>query len=518
MRTLVEGQLRPAGLVVHADGSNQRSRSRTRCWRSGSSTPSPTTTDPTADGPFGWLFNPVVVIVVLAALVAVRWWVLFKKGLASATYEAFDKPALLLLVVVVTVLSAGFHEFGHAAAARRGGATPGAMGAGIYLVWPAFYTDVTDSYRLGRWGRVLTDLGGLYFNAIVAVGDRGRLAGHPYDALLLVIATQILQMVRSCAGRAVRRLPRAGRRHRSAGPVPAHQADPAGAAVAVEATRSRRCSSRGCAGCRHRVGRPVVPLLVCSLGLMVLHAPRILGTAWDSLALQWERIDGGTAASVATGGLQLVALALPVAALGLTLARISSRVGRRTWRWSEGSPRRRAGLVSVAATSVAVIGFTWAQGDYRPIQPGERGTIQDGVRDLLDRPSAIPGGAGEAGKAPAAQAPPIATPHPGHPARPSGEARARARDAGPRAPERAKRASTPRRPSPGTAATAGEATPAPASEPGTVEADAEAETPAGNVGANVQADSPPVPVPAPVDEAVPAVPTAPPVPTVPAVP
>ena len=46
------------------------------------------------------------------------------------------------------------------------------MGAGLYLVWPAFYTDVTDSYRLGRGGRLRTDLGGLYFNAIVAVGDR----------------------------------------------------------------------------------------------------------------------------------------------------------------------------------------------------------------------------------------------------------------------------------------------------------------------------------------------------------
>ena len=43
------------------------------------------------------------------------------------------------------------------------------MGAGLYLIWPAFYTDVTDSYRLARAGRVPTDLGGLYFNAIVAV-------------------------------------------------------------------------------------------------------------------------------------------------------------------------------------------------------------------------------------------------------------------------------------------------------------------------------------------------------------
>ena len=62
-----------------------------------------------------------------------------------------------------------------AAAAPR----PGVMGAGLYLVWPAFYTDVTDSYRLGRGGRLRTDLGGLYFNAIVAVGDRRRLVGRP---------------------------------------------------------------------------------------------------------------------------------------------------------------------------------------------------------------------------------------------------------------------------------------------------------------------------------------------------
>ena len=64
------------------------------------------------------------------AFAAVSWWLLFVKGLASATHEAFNRPDLFLLVVVVTALSAGFHEFGHAAAARRGGATPGAMGAG----------------------------------------------------------------------------------------------------------------------------------------------------------------------------------------------------------------------------------------------------------------------------------------------------------------------------------------------------------------------------------------------------
>jgi putative peptide zinc metalloprotease protein len=130
------------------------------------------------------------------AFLAACWWVLMVKGVASATHEAFANPAPLLLILAVTVLSAGFHEFGHAAAARRGGATPGAMGAGLNLIWPAFYTDVTDSYRLGRGGRIRTFLGRLYFNAMVAVAIMAIWWATGYDALLLVVVTQILQMVR----------------------------------------------------------------------------------------------------------------------------------------------------------------------------------------------------------------------------------------------------------------------------------------------------------------------------------
>src|SRR5688572_2735051 len=197
VRTLVDRQLRPAGLLTAADGSQPQVRKadpllglRLRY----------AVTDPERTrrltAPFTRLFHPLLVVAVLAAFLVVCWWVLVEKGLASATHQAFAEPGLLLLVFVVTVLSAGFHEFGHAAAARRGGATPGAMGAGFYLVWPAFYTDVTDSYRLGRGGRVRTDLGGLYFNAIVAVAIAGIWWVTRYDALLLVVATQILQMIR----------------------------------------------------------------------------------------------------------------------------------------------------------------------------------------------------------------------------------------------------------------------------------------------------------------------------------
>ena len=48
------------------------------------------------------------------------------------------------------------------------------MGAGIYMVWPAFYTDVTDAYRLPRRARLRTDLGGIYFNAVDRRCSRSR--------------------------------------------------------------------------------------------------------------------------------------------------------------------------------------------------------------------------------------------------------------------------------------------------------------------------------------------------------
>src|SRR3954454_11708401 len=64
--------------------------------------------------PFTVLFRPWLVAPILAAFVAVCWFVLVDKGIASATAQAFHRPELLLLVFVLGVASAAFHEIGHA--------------------------------------------------------------------------------------------------------------------------------------------------------------------------------------------------------------------------------------------------------------------------------------------------------------------------------------------------------------------------------------------------------------------
>ena len=195
VRTLVDSQLRPLGLLKLADGSEpELKRSNPLLGlKPKVSITNPRTTHRLTD-PFRALFRPVVAAAVLLGFVVVVSWVFFDRGLGASAYDAFERPHLLLLVFVVSVLSGGFHEFGHAAAARYSGAEPGVMGAGFYLVWPAFYTDVTDSYRLGRAGRIRTDLGGLYFNAIVVVLTFVWWWATGWEALLLLVATQVLQM------------------------------------------------------------------------------------------------------------------------------------------------------------------------------------------------------------------------------------------------------------------------------------------------------------------------------------
>src|SRR6478672_4986743 len=197
VRQLVDATLRPLGLLRRADGGEPELRRANPllALRARKMITDPAITRRITT-PFAVLFTPFVAIPAVLAFLAVSAWVLFREGLAAAPAQAFHFPSLFLVVVVVTVLSAGFHEFGHAAAAQRGGATPGVMGFGFYLFWPAFYTDVTDSYRLGRGGRLRTDLGGLYFNAIVAVITVGVWWVTGYDAILLLVATQILQMLR----------------------------------------------------------------------------------------------------------------------------------------------------------------------------------------------------------------------------------------------------------------------------------------------------------------------------------
>ncbi|MGB6163417.1 MAG: hypothetical protein WCF33_11440 [Pseudonocardiaceae bacterium] len=157
-------------------------------------------------GVFGPMYWPPVILAALAGFVGLDVVIIMRGGLGQIVPSALTliyQPALTLLVLALLLVAAAFHECGHVAACRYGGARPGVMGFGLYLVWPALYSTVTDSYRLGRVGRLRTDVGGVYFNAVFITGMSAAYldTGAPWllvaiVALHIETATQFLPMIR----------------------------------------------------------------------------------------------------------------------------------------------------------------------------------------------------------------------------------------------------------------------------------------------------------------------------------
>ena len=396
--TVVDQHLRPMGLLKLADGSEPALRRSNPLLglRLRFAVTDPRATRRLTD-PFGVLFWPALVLVVVLGFLAVTWWVFFHQGLGPAAYDAFQRPHLLLLVFVVTVLSGGFHEFGHAAAARYGGADPGVIGAGLYLVWPAFYTDVTDSYRLGRRGRIRTDLGGLYFNSVVVVLTFGWWYCTRWDALLLLVATQTLQMVQQLMPLLrfdgyhlladLTGVPDLYHRIRPtlAGLLPHRWTDPE--------NRILKPWARGVITVWVLV---TIPMMAFMLLALVTSLPRLLGTAWDVVR---EDADGvrtawrtGGLVDVSAHSLQVLAVALPVLAGLMIFTRIGVRWSRGLTRWSRGSALKRVTAVAVAAAVVTALSWAWAPrpGTYRPIGPDEKGLLSAVLPGAQDDAGVVP--------------------------------------------------------------------------------------------------------------------------------
>ena len=334
------------------------------------------------------LFLPPVVAAVLVALAALDVWLFGYHGIAQSLRETLYKPAFILLTLGLVILSAAFHECGHATACRYGGARPGKMGVGLYLVWPAFYTDVTDAYRLSKSGRLRTDLGGVYFNAIFTLLTAGAYFATGFEPLLLVIALQhaeilhqFLPVVRLDGYYIVSDLAGVPDMFRRVGPtlkslLPWRRPDPA----VAELKRWVRIAVSAYV-------LTVVPLLLFVLLITVMNMPRVLATSWDSGSLELQKIqhaaDSGAWLSVASGSIQLAVLVLIPAGLLLTLLQLGRRVAERAWKATEDRPAARRMLIAVAAGAAAFTAYTWFPAVvYRPIQPGEKGTLRGAFAEV----------------------------------------------------------------------------------------------------------------------------------------
>jgi putative peptide zinc metalloprotease protein len=391
VRFLIEERLRPQGLVAAADGTSPRLRRPDPFlafrYRIG-------VVPEGASGALGATFKPLfvtpVVIVLLGCFVAADWWLFFHHGVAQALRQAIYHPGLFLPLLAAIVVSAAFHEIGHASACRYGGARPGPMGCGLYLAWPAFYTDVSDAYRLDRRGRLRTDLGGVYFNVVIILAATGiYLVTRNVEALLLLaviehteIAHQLLPVIRLDGYYVVADLTGVPDLFARIGPI-------------LRSVMFWRGTDRKVTVLKRWVRVAVtawvfivVPLLVLELLIVLIHLPRILATSWDSadqLARHAGRAFGnGRTLDGFSDTVQILVLAIPTVAILLMVGQLLRKTSSWAWRTTRRRPLRRGAVLAAGAGCCALLALAWfPRHNYQPIKPGEKGTQGEGLHALL---------------------------------------------------------------------------------------------------------------------------------------
>jgi putative peptide zinc metalloprotease protein len=326
------------------------------------------------------LFFPPVLLLLIAAFIAFDVWLFAMHGVAQPVRTSLYQPATLLLLFAFVVIAATYHEFGHATGSAYGGAAPGVMGFGIYVVWPAFYTDISESHRLRRGGRLRADLGGVYFHSIFVLGLGAAYLASGFEPLLLVatilqveIVRQMLPLLRFDGYYVISDLVGIPDLFLRLKPilvslVPWRKSDP----KVLELKAWARF-----------VVTVWVLLVVVVLGfylaMVVVAAPRIFATAFDSfrshVTATREAWSAGETARTTLSAIQVVVLALP--ALGITYtAFLLGRRFVRAWRERRGRPLARTALAAVAAGVLGVLAFAWwPDADYRPVRPGETWTV-----------------------------------------------------------------------------------------------------------------------------------------------
>lgn len=276
-------------------------------------------------GLFSWLYRPVVLVAAIIAILACEIWLFTTQQIAEALRQTLLNPASILLIVLLAIVSCAVHEVGHASACRYSGARPGAMGCGIYLVWPVFYTDITNSYRLGRRGRIRTDLGGIYFNGLFVIVMTLAYLQTGFQPLLVVvlsanieIAQQLLPMLRFDGYYIVADLVGIPDLFKYIGPI-------------LKRTLLRKPPDEQLRALKRRpqlvvtvwvVG--VLPALLVQLGIIVVQLPRLVETAWQSLLnlTMSAGSPGATTLGVVSAVVQMLLLLLPIAGITLLVVRL----------------------------------------------------------------------------------------------------------------------------------------------------------------------------------------------------
>lgn len=172
IRNLIETRLIPAGMVSTSPHAGEVRKQQRGVLFFGRTLLTPPVVDAVSKRFVGLFIRPVAWFLALASLVLLGLWYGNIAGEGMSPWSKFASIGLsqvdYLLIYCLLFVSFLLHEIGHAAASQHCGAKPAEIGFGMYLIFPVFYCNVTEIWRLPPRQRIVVSIGGSYFQLLVS--------------------------------------------------------------------------------------------------------------------------------------------------------------------------------------------------------------------------------------------------------------------------------------------------------------------------------------------------------------
>lgn len=114
------------------------------------------------------LFHPTIFFTFIIAFVLTITFVLIWNTKVITYDLLYDFRTGNLLLLFLAFLIGLFHEFGHSSALYYFNEKPREIGIGLYLIFPVFYSSITNAWSVtNKKNRLIINFGGIYFEIIL---------------------------------------------------------------------------------------------------------------------------------------------------------------------------------------------------------------------------------------------------------------------------------------------------------------------------------------------------------------